>query len=479
MERGRRGPALILRFGVGSLIAFVLVGLGMGAVLVRDARIQAEERGTFHAEFVATAVLAPALDGIDLTRPVGGDDLERLDAFVRSRVLANDRDVRIKIWSFDGTIVYSDERSLIGKRFPDEVEEFREILEHGPESGVSDLEEAENVAERTLADKLFYTYVPQRLRPGGEVVAVSELYQDYAILQGDIDQLLGLLVATLSIGLLLLWAAILPLAGRTSRDLRIKNERLNELLEREQRTVAELIEVNRRKDDFVAAASHELRTPLTSIVGYLSTLRQDDVVANERTRNEFIDSAEAQAKRLHRLITNLLAAAQLSEGGRAIVLERVDVEQAVHELVDGLPGAAARIRFAIDPAAARVVTDRGRLVEILANLIDNALKYSPDGSEVEIGATVTADAWRCWVADRGVGIDPADREAIFERFHQLDQSSTRRFGGVGLGLHLVRGMVQDLDGRIEVDGAPGEGTTFTVTLPLVAMEADAAIAAAS
>jgi signal transduction histidine kinase len=479
MERARRTPRLILGFGVGSFVAFVLIGLGMGAVLIRSARIEAERRGTFHAEFVATAVLGPALEGIDLTRPVAGEDLERLDAFVMSRVLANGRDVRIKIWSFDGTIVYSDERSLIGQRFPAEAVEFEEVLEHGPDSGVSDLEHAENVAERTLADKLFYTYVPQRLRPGGPVVAVSELYQDYAILQGDIDQLLVLLVGTLGIGLLLLWTVLMPLARRTSRDLRSKNERLNDLLEREQHTVAELIEANRRKDDFVAAASHELRTPLTSIMGYLSTLRQEHVVADERIRNEFIDSAEAQARRLHRLITNLLAAAQLSEGGRPILLEQVDIGQAVHELVDGLPGAPMRIRLVVEPGAGRVVTDRGRLVEILANLIDNALKYSSDDSEVEIGSTLVPEGWRCWVADHGVGIDPADREAIFERFHQLDQTSTRRFGGVGLGLHLVRGMVEELRGRIEVSGAPGEGSTFAVTLPFVPLDAADGVAEAS
>jgi signal transduction histidine kinase len=83
------------------------------------------------------------------------------------------------------------------------------------------------------------------------------------------------------------------------------------------------------------------------------------------------------------------------------------------------------------------------------------------------------------VADHGVGIEPADRDAIFERFHQLDQTSTRRFGGVGLGLHLVRGMVEELRGRIEVSGAPGEGSTFAVTLPFVPLDAADGVAEAS
>jgi signal transduction histidine kinase len=93
------------------------------------------------------------------------------------------------------------------------------------------------------------------------------------------------------------------------------------------------------------------------------------------------------------------------------------------------------------------------------------LKYSSPDTPVEVGATADAHGFRVWVRDRGVGIDESEQSAIFERFHQVDQSATRRFGGVGLGLYLSRGLVQELDGRIEVTSTPGRGSTFTVVLP--------------
>jgi signal transduction histidine kinase len=98
-------------------------------------------------------------------------------------------------------------------------------------------------------------------------------------------------------------------------------------------------------------------------------------------------------------------------------------------------------------------------------LLDNALKYSPDGSSVTIGADSERSGFRLWVTDHGVGIDPADQAAIFERFHQIDQSATRSQGGLGLGLHLAKELVEDLRGRVDVASTPGRGSTFTVSVP--------------
>jgi signal transduction histidine kinase len=108
---------------------------------------------------------------------------------------------------------------------------------------------------------------------------------------------------------------------------------------------------------------------------------------------------------------------------------------------------------------------------VLSNLVDNALKYSSSGTSVEIGASVHGEGFRVWVSDHGVGIDPSEQRSVFERFHQADQSATRRFGGVGLGLYLSRALVQELGGSIELTSAPGRGSTFTVALPLGRMPA--------
>jgi signal transduction histidine kinase len=466
MNRSGRPPRLVVRFAIGTLAAFVLVGTGVGVLLVRYVRMQAEERGTFHAAFIADAVLPLALDGIDLSRPLEGEDLAGVDAFVRSRILTDGRDVRVKVWRSDATVVYSDESALIGQRFPDELGDIREAIAGETESGVSDLDAPENVFERDLADKLFYTYVPMRLTAGGPVVAVAEVYQDYAVLQGDIDGLLRTLGVTLGAGLLVLYAALLPIAVRTTRDIQGQNERLNHLLQREQASVEELRAANRKKDDFVAAVSHELRTPLTSIIGYLSTLRQPGLGEDAAARNEFLTAAEAQAKRLLRLITNVLTAAELDDRGRPVILERIDLALMTREVVDALPGGERRVRASITPDAGFVVSDRARLSQILTNLIDNALKYSAEDRPVDlVGSRTDHDGTRIEIRDRGIGIPPEDRTSIFDRFHQRDQSATRRFGGLGLGLHLVRSMVEELGGRVEVEAGEDGGSVFAVTLP--------------
>lgn len=309
------------------------------------------------------------------------------------------------------------------------------------------------------------------------MIAAAELYQDYAVIQADIDAFVERMAPMLVIGLVVLYAAILPIAVRASRDLRRRNERLNDLLQREQQTVAELRDLNQRRDDFVAAASHELRTPLTSIIGYLGTLRHPELGSDPAVRAEFLDAADRQTKRLRRLIANLLSAAHLEDGARPVTIELVDLAGLVHAIVDEL-GGAARVRIDVPPGRA-VPTDRAVLTEVLTDLLDNALKYSPEASRVDVGASVEARGFRIWVTDRGTGIDPAEHEAIFERFYQVDQTATRSYGGLGLGLHLAKALLERLGGRIEVASAPGQGSTFTIAMPIGIMPSTERISSAA
>lgn len=461
-------PHLVLRFAVASLIALVLVGAGGVVLMTGYARDRAESDGESHALFVVDSVLAPALEGVDLSEPLEGPTYDRVRELVAERVLSDGRAVRVKIWRSDGTIVFSDEPRLVGMRFPEEIHELEEVTNGATESGISDLHEEENTFERDLADKLFFTYAPLRLHSGGPAVGVAELYQDYAFIQSDVDAVRRRMAVMFGIGLVVLYTLLLPIALRASRELRRRNEQLNELLESEQRTVAELRDLNQKMDDFVAAASHELRTPLTSIIGYLATLRHPDLGSDPAVRTEFLEAADAQTKRLLRLITNLLSASSMEEGSRPVAIERVDLAAIARAVVAELHGAAGRVRIDI-PADQAVPTDRGRVTEVLTNLIDNAMKYSAPDTTVEVGASADAQGFRLWVSDQGVGIDESEQSTIFERFHQVDQSATRRFGGVGLGLYLSRGLVQELDGRIEVTSSPGRGSTFTVVLPVGGM----------
>ena len=465
---------LVLRFAIGALVVFVVTGMGISFLMIRNVRARAESAASFHARFVTVAVLAPALQGFDLTAPFSESERDALDALVRERILSDGRTVRVKVWRLDGTVVYSDEPALIGRRFPDELTDLKEVGDGAVVSGISDLDERENSFERNLADKLFFTYVPLRERPGGPVLAVVELYQRYAVIQSEIDTLVRTLTLTFGLGLLLLYAGLLPIVLRASRTLRTQNQRLREqteqlnvLLAREQQTVSELRDLGQKKTDFVAAASHELRTPLTAILGYITTLQRPEFADDPAARAEFLAAAEQQTTRLVQLITNLLNAAHLEDGTRPILVERFDMDELVHDALRSVGARGDRVRSEVPDGLPPLQGDTDRIREILTNLLDNALKYSPAGGEIVLGTSLDGDLLRIWVRDRGVGIDPSEHERIFDRFHQVDQTSTRPFGGVGLGLHLSRAMARDLGGDLTVESTPGLGSTFTLLIPAV------------
>jgi signal transduction histidine kinase len=464
---------LVLRFAAASLAAFLVIGTVLAMVIVRRVRVAAEDNAEFHARYAVDAVLAPEFRGGKLIKkPLEGLQLARIDNFVRERLLTDGRTVRVKIWTPGGLILYSDERALIGRTFTDELHEFAEVMEGHVETEISNLESAENVEERQVADKLFQTYVPLTSRRSDEPIAIAEIYQDYSTIQTQIDGVVRTLAVALTIGLGLLYGLLLPIARGASKRLRRQNEQLRvqaesleELLSREQETVAELRRLNQMQSDFVAAASHELRTPLTSVIGYLRTLRRPEMREDPQATEEFLAAGERAATRLSHLVQNLLSAAHLEEGARSIELSMVGIEDLVATVLDDLASGAERVRVHAGNLPP-VRTDRQRLREVLRNLVENALKYSEDHEPVDIDAELSGDELVIHVRDRGVGIDPGDQPAIFERFHQLDQSATREFGGLGLGLHLSKQFMDEIGGSIAVRSDVGHGSTFTVRVPL-------------
>ena len=243
-------------------------------------------------------------------------------------------------------------------------------------------------------------------------------------------------------------------------------QRLEELLEKEHRTVDELRELNRMKGDFVAVVSHELRTPVTAMIGYAKTLRQPEFADDPQMRAEFLERMERQSDRLLRLVENLLTAANLENKQMQVEVGRVLFEDLVREVIEGLSTEASRVKVEVPDDLPVLVTDRQVLSRVLQNLVDNALKYSPDGSSCELGASAAGDHIVFWVRDYGIGISEEELPRIFDRFYQVDSSSTRTFRGAGVGLSLVKDLLEYLGGTIEVESAPGEGSRFVVTLPV-------------
>ena len=467
---------LVARFALASLIVFVLIAVAVSFFSSRELVRRAEQSAQFHAEFVTHDVMRHVFDTSHANpatgEPFAGHVRKRFDSLVRSLVL-HDPVVRVKVWSLDGTILYSDEPRLIGVRFPGDPDE--EAREGEVLSEVSNLDEDENRFERHLAPRLLSSYVPLYLdgRQSGPPDAVVEIYQDYSAIQSEADSFFKSRLLWFALALVVLYLALLPIVLRASRALRRQNAQLEEqakrlevLLSGEQQSVAELTRLNKMQSDFAAVASHELRTPLTAILGYVKTLRRPEFENDTVARAEFLGAIERQADRLSRLITNLLTAAQVEHHEAALQIAPFELSSLLEEVAEGFHESAGRLFVDLPPDLPAVENDRDLLGEVLANLIDNGLKYSTSTTPVVVGASVRGDEVWISVHDSGVGIDPQDQERVFERFYQSDQSATRRFGGVGLGLHLVRELVRTLGGTVSLESQPGVGSTFTVQLPL-------------
>lgn len=232
--------------------------------------------------------------------------------------------------------------------------------------------------------------------------------------------------------------------------------------------LAHQVDLNRQKDDFVSAVSHELRTPLAATIGSVLTLRRMDERLNPEQRATLMDVACRQAKRLQRLIEELLTLATVEHGEAPLIDTPVDVARMVDDVVEELraqraPEPLPPIRFS-DDGGGVVRTSEPKLRQVLSNLVENACKYAP-GGPVDILVHHDGGASRIEVVDSGPGIPPADRERVFERFVQLDQSSTRSQGGTGLGLYLCRQVAVLVGGTLTLDDAPGGGSRFVLTLP--------------
>ena len=237
--------------------------------------------------------------------------------------------------------------------------------------------------------------------------------------------------------------------------------------DRERATIERMAELNRMKSSFLANVSHELRTPLTAVIGFARTLQGRGTHLNDDERARLLDRIETQARRLHRLVEDLLDEAHLDRGSLRVSNAPVRIPDVFERVLNGLPDSVHKVVAQLPEQTPIVVADADRLEQVINNLIDNARKYSPVGTEVVLGGATTERGFEIWVADQGRGIDPGFLPHLFEPFTQADIGDTRRDHGVGLGLAISKGLVEAMGGTIEVTSAPGEGSRFTLILPRV------------
>jgi signal transduction histidine kinase len=234
-----------------------------------------------------------------------------------------------------------------------------------------------------------------------------------------------------------------------------------------QGSLARMTELNRMKDDFVAVVSHELRTPLTSIQGYIKTLLQLSPGLEEEQRRSFLEAADRQSERLRRLIEQLLVVSRLESHVEPLVWQRVSLARVTAHVVDELRprahGHTFDLRFPAE--LPEVETDESKLHQILSNLVENALKYSPPDTRITVRGEPSVEGVFITIEDEGGGIPEDARERVFERFYQVDSSHTRRQGGTGLGLYICRKMAEAIDARIWLARSDGDGSEFCVFVP--------------
>jgi len=226
--------------------------------------------------------------------------------------------------------------------------------------------------------------------------------------------------------------------------------------------------LERARSDFVATASHELRTPLAAVYGAARTLRRTDIEIPAEQHDRFLDIIVSETERLTAIVSQILLAGQLEDGRVDVTTAATDLSSLAESVLDSarlrVPDQIA-LRLEEDGAPPVALADEDKLRQVLVNLLDNAIKYSPDGGDVAIELAGGHGRVRVTVRDRGLGIPAEEQERIFEKFYRLDPALTRGVGGSGLGLFISRELVSRMGGTLTVRSQPGEGAAFVVDLP--------------
>ena len=242
--------------------------------------------------------------------------------------------------------------------------------------------------------------------------------------------------------------------------------------------ITELRRLEKIRKDFVANVSHELRTPLTAIKGYVEALldgAKDDPVASAK----FLDIILMQSDRLNLIIEDLLELSKIESGRVVFKEEQLDLRHIIDRTLSMMKPIANknghRLVSSVDDTLPPIAGDEGRLVQVLTNLLDNAVKYTPAGGTITVGAKLvpeigiteqTGRTIELSVTDTGIGIPEQDRPRVFERFYRIDKARSRELGGTGLGLAIVKHIVEGHGGQVWMEANQPQGSRFVVRLPI-------------
>ncbi|MBA2326830.1 MAG: hypothetical protein H0V95_09335, partial [Actinobacteria bacterium] len=291
----------------------------------------------------------------------------------------------------------------------------------------------------------------------------------------------NLLLLALGLGLALVAAN--PRGPTYRRARREVLDRLADAYDQQHRAAEELAEANRLKGEFLSMVSHELRTPLTSVKGFVDTVLLHWDRFPEEQRRELLDRASGRADELTRLISQLLDFASIEADRVDVDLRALDVRELVDVVIGDVAPVVADHRIEVEVTEELVMTaDADAFSHVLVNLLTNAVKFSPDDSTIRVQARAERHEVVVSVADQGTGISVEDQRRIFDRFYQSDASEGDGNGsrrGTGIGLAIAQRFTEVQGGRIWVESAPGQGSTFFFTLPVGRVAATRVVATAT
>ena len=237
------------------------------------------------------------------------------------------------------------------------------------------------------------------------------------------------------------------------------------LIDRSEARAAEQMRV-----DFVANASHELRTPLSTLIGYTETLRERTAELDGETQERFLTIVHDEARRMQRVVEDLISLSRIEAEKFTTPTEAIDLEQLIEVSVESAKRVAEDRRSAlvckIEPDLPHIAADGTQILQVLDNLITNALRYGEPGTPVTVSATLEDEMVRLTVGDQGEGIAPEHVKRLTERFYRVDTSRSRSLGGTGLGLSIVKHIVERHRGRLTIESELGKGTIVHVLLPV-------------
>jgi PAS domain S-box-containing protein len=230
------------------------------------------------------------------------------------------------------------------------------------------------------------------------------------------------------------------------------------------------------KSDFIATVSHELRTPLAAIYGCARTLLRSDLQLGDEDRARLLEVVAQESERLTRIVGDILLANQIDSGRLRLKDQEFDLTKVVTTVVEEIEAAlkgteGIQLELSLPDSLPPVSGDEDKLHQVLLNLIDNAVKYSPDGGRVGVRVEEGDSGLRIAVTDEGLGIPHGEEQRIFGKFYRVDPQQTRGVGGTGLGLYICRELVRHMAGRVTVTSREGQGSTFVVDLPQLSIPA--------